>query len=551
MGNGIRTICRAARVGLLVIGSAGAADARLPPPRETLPRGPHAVGFKTSWQLDYSRRYDTTFGDGATYAPGKAPRPILVNLWYPAGEAADARRMAHRDYLDIRSSDPRLARFAAELAGYNRGVIAAEVMGKSPADLTDREAALLDRFLDTPTACVRDAAPLPGPFPLVIYHAGAGSSFEDNSSLCEFLSSHGFVVLGSAFQEGRGGSFNTDNREGSARDLDFLIAHAGQLPNVDWRHIGLIGHSAGAHAALIYGSRANAAVDAVVSLDTTQDYHGLSDPAWQFPAEVLRNEADFTCPLLMVAGPGAFFELADALRHAQRYYLTIPDMDHNDYIAQGHVRREQLDRLREGDDPMGAATDRARGETDRERARAGYRALCVYVLRFLEAKLKGDAAGEDFLAERYRDTEFGDGAPHVEYVPPGDSGPDPYREGGALPPTPRQLRPFLRAQGSEKTIAVLRRFRGQAASHPIFSRDYQLILVGDLLLEGRAGDAIALRDYYRESGLDCGEAFMELGKGWRDAGYPRMAAMYYRRVLLLEPDNREAAAELGELGEGP
>src|SRR5262249_30219062 len=56
----------------------------------------------------------------------------------------------------------------------------------------------------------------PESFPLVIYHAGAGSSFEDNSVLCEFLASHGFVVLGSAFPERSGKSFNTDGGEGSA-----------------------------------------------------------------------------------------------------------------------------------------------------------------------------------------------------------------------------------------------------------------------------------------------------------------------------------------------
>jgi pimeloyl-ACP methyl ester carboxylesterase len=545
--NGMRTICPVALVGLLVTGAPGLAGAQSPPLWGKLPPGPHAVGYRTSWQLDYSRRYNTTFDDKTTYAPGKAPRPILVNLWYPAGNVADAKRMPHRDYLDVRSDDPRLAKFATKLADYNRGVIAKEVMGKPPAGLTDREKALLDRFLDTPTACVRDAAPAPGPFPLVIYHAGAGSSYEDNAVLCEFLASHGFVVLGSAFQEGGGKSFNTDNREGSAQDLAFLIAHARQLPNVDWGRVGLVGHSAGAQAALVFGSQAGSAMDAVVSLDTTQDYQGVSSPLWDFPAQVMRNEKNFTCPLLMVAGPDAFFELADSLRHAERYYLTIPDVGHNDYITQGNIRNERLYQLRVGDPKPVAA--RAKEKTALERARAGYQAVCVYILRFLEAKLKGDAAGADFLAKQYRDTKFGDGAPHVEYVPPGRTGPDPYREGGVLPPTPRQLRPLLREQGSKKAIALLRRFREEAATHPIFAGNFALFLVGDLLDQGRTEDALAFRDYYRESDLDCGTVFMKLGKGYQDMGLAKLAAAYYKRVLLLEPANREAADRLKELGE--
>src|SRR5262245_58214627 len=109
-----------ALVALLVLGWPGLAAAQSPPLWGTLPPGPHAVGFRSAWQLDYSRRYNITFDDKTTYAPGKAPRPILVNLWYPATVADDARRMPHRDYPNVRSDDPLLARFSVKLAEYNR-----------------------------------------------------------------------------------------------------------------------------------------------------------------------------------------------------------------------------------------------------------------------------------------------------------------------------------------------------------------------------------------------------------------------------------------------
>src|SRR4051812_15796897 len=185
----VSTIRQVALAGILVIALPSLAAAQSPPLWGKLSPGSHAVGFKTLWRLDDSRRYDMTFGDKTTYSPGKAPRPILVNIWYPARTADNARRMAHRDYLEIRTAEPPLARFSAELAAYNRAVIAQEIMGKPPGELADREKLLLDRFLDTPTPCVRDAAAEEGKFPLVIYHAGHGSSFEDNSVLCEFLAS--------------------------------------------------------------------------------------------------------------------------------------------------------------------------------------------------------------------------------------------------------------------------------------------------------------------------------------------------------------------------
>jgi dienelactone hydrolase len=541
----------AALVGLLVIGLPGLAAAQSPPLWGTLTPGPHAVGFRSGWQLDYSRRYNITFDDKTAYAPGKAPRPILVNLWYPATAAGDARRMPHRDYLNVRSDDPLLARFSTKMAEYNRGVIAVEVMGKAAAELTDKEKRLLDEFLDTPTACVRDAAPTRGPFPLVIYHAGAGSSFEDNSVFCEFLASRGFVVLGSAFQKPDGSSLSTDGQEGSARDLEFLIAYARQLPGVDWNHVGLVGHSLGAQAALLFRSQPNSAVDAVVSLDTTQDYRGVKDPMWEYylTTPVQTNRKNFTCPLLMVADAHAFFELADSLQHSRRYYLTLTEMGHNDYISQGRISRERLYQLHLGD-PNQTAEARAEEKAGLERARVGYPAVCTYALRFLEAELKGDVAAQEYLAKQYRETKLGGDAPHVEYVPEGATGPDPYKEDSGLPPTPRQLRPFLREQGSAKTIAVLRRFRKDAPTAPVYHPNFELFLVSDLLDRGQVQDAVAFRDYYRESGLDCDKVFLELGKLSQGQGRRDRAADFYKRVLLLDPANREAADKLKDVTEG-
>lgn len=294
MKQGLRWIGWVAIAGLPSTPFADRAAAASPPLWHELTPGKYAVGFRSVWQKDYSRTYDTAFGDGTAYAPGKAPRPVLVNVWYPADRAAGAAPMPHGDYLKIASADPLLGKFSAALADYNRGVIAKEVVGKPAGEFGDRERLRLNRFLDAPTACVRDAEPARGPFPVVLYHAGAGSSFEDNSVLCEYLASHGFAVLGSAFQDRTGKSLNTDNREGSFRDLDFLIAYARTLPLADWNRIGLIGHSAGAQAALVYRSQPNSPVDAVVSLDTTQDYRGVKDPLWTFTDQVLRNGSDFT-----------------------------------------------------------------------------------------------------------------------------------------------------------------------------------------------------------------------------------------------------------------
>src|SRR5204863_389855 len=153
----------------------------------------------------------------------------------------------------------------------------------------------------------------------------------------------------------------------SADDMRFLIAYARQLPNADWDHVGVIGHSGGAHATLTYRTQVGCLADAVVSLDTTQDYFGMSDKRWgDLTGAVVGSERNVTGPVLMVANPHAFFELAESLQYARRYYLTIKDLGHNDFISQGKIGRELRYRLQFPDsDPAGAGPPAGKAAAER------------------------------------------------------------------------------------------------------------------------------------------------------------------------------------------
>jgi hypothetical protein len=528
---------------VIVVLSTAVARGQAPSLWGKLTPGPHQVGFKSLWQLDHARRYNMTFSDGTTYATGKAPRPILINVWYPAKPLADARPMVHGDYLDIASTDPILTKFAAALISYDRDVIAKELLRKSEKDLTESGKQLFQQFLDTPTACFRNAPAPAGKFPLVIYHAGHGSSFEDNAVLCEFLASHGYVVMGSAFQESSGKSFNVEGKHTSADDFQFLIRYARTLANVDCEHLGIVGHSGGAHAAITYRTQQSCFADAIVSLDTTQDYYGVSDLRWEnMTTSVAQNRLHMTGPLLMVANPHAFFEMADSITPARRYYFTIKALDHNDFISQGKIGRAMRSRLPAAK-PAKADQD-VKEKAEREAVEQAYEALCNYVLQFLNAELKGDAKAKAYLATQFRTTPLAGDAPHVEYIAPGTTGAEPYAESSSQPPTPRQVRAFLRKHGSDKTIALFKRFRGSQPTAPIFSSTFGLALVGDLLNEGRVQDAIAFRDYYKEFGDDCARLLQGWGDVYLRFGRTALAADNFKKVLLLDPTNKEAAEKL-------
>lgn len=515
--------------------------------------GPFQVGFRSHWEFDYSRRYDTTFADGTSYALGKSARPILVNVWYPADPNSAGATMVHRDYLNLPASSDSIQPFATALASYNLGVIASEVAGGPLEELSEVGKAALDHFLDSPTPSKRDAEPSAGKFPLVLYHSGFGSSFEDNAVLCEYLASHGYFVVGSAFQDPTGRSFNVDGKVDSARDLEFLINWAGRQPHVNPDRIGIIGHSGGAHAALKFRAQARSMIDAVVSLDTTQDYYPITDARWsRLTASVIAGREEFTGPLLAVANPHAYFALFDLLQGSHRYYLTFRHLEHNDFIFQG-VAREQfaVDLLPAADVP-GSAPSAELGDGRRERLRVmrrSYESLNRYVLFFLQAWLDSDPAARENLVRLGEDVELG-GEGHVEVVAVGAEGPLAYDPESSVLPSPRQLRAHLREHGSEQTISLLRRVQESDAGHPALHLVFAYALVCELLEAGRVDEARHLVAFTGERDPSFRETFVSNGDEYFRFGRIEYAQQAFRMALQLDPENEYAATRLREIERG-
>ena len=209
-----------------------------------------------------------------------------------------------------------------------------------------------------------------------------GSSFEDNAALCGYLASHGYVVLGSAFPRADGRSLNIDGFRGSAEDVQFLVRWAHAHAFIDARRVGLVGHSAGAQAMLRFAAQPGCVGDALVLLDTTQDYYCLAMPFFEpLVREITDGIATLTTPMLVAANPAAMFALCDTLVKAERTYLTVPELGHDDFISQGQQRMARIARS-----PQAGPAEAVKVEL----ARAHYRVLCECVLQFLDATLRGE-----------------------------------------------------------------------------------------------------------------------------------------------------------------
>ena len=406
--------------------------------------GPHAVGFRTLYQFDDARQYDPEYATDPTQLPAHRPRPILIGIWYPARETS-AKPIEYRQYLDVSSSDARVAPFARRLAHEIREVVCEETVGKEPGRLSPAETAAFERLLATPTIAMRDAPAADGRFPVVLYHPGLGGSYEDNSVLFESLASHGYVVMSSAYQDVDANSVSLGgDLTCSFRDLECLCRFARGLPYADADRLGAMGHSYGAYAVLAWAAGPDSSVRALVTLDSGLEYDSLETSGVPpLEAHMKANKDKARAATLRFASKerAPHFEYLDPyLRFAPRYEATVASLAHNDYLTHGAIGPALLPEKRP--DPKQAR-------------RESYDRVCEHVLNFFDATLKQSAEARANLQSSVRGEGLDDGF-KLERRPP-----------APLPPTIRQFAQYIRQHGAEKAAELMQAFPDAAKGRAV------------------------------------------------------------------------------------
>ena len=94
---------------------------------------------------------------------------------------------------------------------------------------------------------VRNAPLLAGRFPVVIYAPSLSSMSWENADSCEYLASHGYVVVASPDMGATSRDMTTDlaGIDAQAQDISFLIGYAQTLPDTEMSKIAVAGFSWG------------------------------------------------------------------------------------------------------------------------------------------------------------------------------------------------------------------------------------------------------------------------------------------------------------------
>ena len=330
-------------------------------------------------QYDYARIYrPLTDSLGKPYE-GERARPLQTLVWYPADTTKHGGKpMTVGDYA---------------------GLLATETSFGTP-HLWEQQKQWIEGMKPTlamPMWALRDADPSAGRFPVVIYAPSFSAMSWENADLCEYLATHGYVVIASPDMgaAARGMTTDVSGIEAQAADISFLIGYARTLADTDMSALAVAGFSWGGISNLFAAARDNR-IDALVALDGSMRY---------FPGLIKQSgyvhPEQMTIPLLYFAQGEITLENQEQMKlNAKDGPNVLNAWTHGDLVAVhmlGMTHTEHSSMYQRNENTWKHYAEQKKGDYDREDGISGYAWLARYTLHFLDAYLKHDAAGMTFL----------------------------------------------------------------------------------------------------------------------------------------------------------
>jgi dienelactone hydrolase len=481
--------------------------------------GPHLVGLKVVEQYDYSRTYQSRTNDlGAPYLHERA-RPLQTLIWYPA-EKSNLKPMTVGDY----------------------GNLAASETSFDKPNLSVDQKHWLDGIKPTlamPMWAVHDAPPVSGRFPIVIYAPSFSAMSWENADLCEYLASHGYVVIASPDMGASTRDMTNDliGINAQARDVSFLISYAQTLQNTDMSAIAVAGFSWGGISNLFAAARDNR-IDALVALDGSMRYYpGLVKQGDVHPEQM-------TIPLLFFAQGGMTLEDQDRYLTSEKNQgpSVLNAWTHGDLVLVrmlGLVHVENSSMYQRNEDIWKSFSEQAIADYDRADGIAGYAWIARYTVHFLDAYLKHDAAAMAWLKK----TPADNGAPN-HFLSAS------YRPAKGLPATLESFRIQLGQQGFAHAEDV---YAAMQKESPNFKLDESAVNSWgfELLSDNHVPEAIDIFRLNAKNYPDSGSVYDSLGEAYMQSGQKELAIDSYKKSLEKDPSNDNARQKLKDLGETP
>jgi len=472
--------------------------------------GPYPVGLKVVNQYDPSRKFPLTDHPEAHGRPGS--RPLQTLIWYPALPSG-IKSMKVGDYVALADT---------------------EISFGAPDQEHNKWRTRLKSSFDVPLWAVRDAKMAEGHYPVLIYAPSDSSIAWENADLCEYLASHGYVVLASPSM-GVSTRDMTDDLAGidsQAVDISFLVTYAEKLSDADSSNVAVVSFSWGGISSLFAAAR-DPRIQVLAEMDGSMRYYpGLVADAGDIHPEQLKT------PLLFFTGNDMNYienldnyrgrsndrvgrSVLNAWTHGDVTTINMVGMSHPEFCSM-FMRMKDAATFAEDE-----VADYGRND-----ANIGYSWVSLYVLQFLNAYVHHDAAAKAFLGK----TPAENGVPrHIMEI---RFNPKSFAE---------IMRSAART-GEESAWEAFQRFAANPMHRYMTGEERTINRLGYAFLQEKdPSSAVVLFKLNTKAYPDSANAWDSLGDGYEATNDIQDARMAYARSVKLNPANEHAKGELVKL----
>ena len=397
--------------------------------------GSYSVGFRTMFATDLSRE-DVPYSDwGGRLYPTDGHgegRSLPIHIWYPAVKSS--KPLMFGDYLELitRQSNQQVASIDDSLAKHIYINQVNDLKGDS--SFTEEH---LSKLLFLQTKASLNAVPIEGKFPLVIFPNGTSPA--NQSVMCEFLASHGYVVAGLPLkgQYAHVLDASVKGLEVAVDDLQFALQQLLTLSYVDGNQIALMANAIESSFCAGLAAR-NEKIKALVSLEG-----GFLS---QFEQNILDGsnfyeEQSITLPILAIYSPHPSIspDYIFHLKYSERYFAHFPEMSEFHFLNFGVFEEYVPGMICE-----------TKGNT-----KIGFKAASELTLAFFNAQLKSETKSLDQFYSN-------DGSPNYDGVID-----TLYRlEGFAAPPHLAVLKNLFITRGMSSVDSIYQSHHAQGDKQP-------------------------------------------------------------------------------------
>jgi hypothetical protein len=495
---------------LVILCSAASFAQAASPINFTHTKGPHAVGMRVVQQYDHSRDVERDINAFGESSGAGGARPMQTLVWYPA-QAASGPSMKAIDYELTKLTDSDFDVPAADIAKTRERWLGGDKAGA----------------LGQPMWARRDAAIAAGKYPVIIYAPSYNVRAHENADLCEYLASHGYIVIASRSSGPRGAEMidGIEGLEAQATDIGYLAAYAHTLPNANSNQLAVVGFSWGG-LANVFASARSTRIKALVSLDGSVRSHpqmiaaaGYVKPAHTAVPMLSIGSRPMSLETLQQKGRSVASSYLNSMKYSDVYLATMQPMTHMNFSS--------LSLRFDGDAQF---TDYSADEVAN-----AYSWTLRYVKEFLDAQLKQDAGALAFMKN----------TPAKNSVPAHMMAMEMRPATASVPTSASFIKAFV-ARGFKDAEAIHKEMLAQSPEFALSPP--QLNVWGYQLLNRKnAKGAVELFKLATIISPEYGDVIDSLGEAYEALGEKALAIRAYERAVAVDKQQTHAAARLKAL----